>query len=227
MGKIRLFTAFIAIALLVGLNHSNAFAVPIVFNLGYGGTVSYGGGPAPLTTSNGLVTSVGNGTTTTSITGGALNFTTGTLNSLSLSSPFEYKFNSGGSLSINGNAGSGSAVLMTGNFADITTFSCCTGGGGTYTSSFSGLLNINYVDPNLANLLAFNPPPNGGSIAQVQIFFGTAPTAGAAFSGTQAGGAITANDTASVPEPTSLILLGAGLMGFALVGRKLRKNTLS
>src|SRR5581483_12421311 len=58
-------------------SNAPALAVPIVFNLGYGGTVSYAGGNNPFTTTNGVVSSVGNGTTNLSITGGDLDFATG------------------------------------------------------------------------------------------------------------------------------------------------------
>jgi len=117
---------------------------------------------------------------------------------------------------------------LSGDFTGISTFVCCSGfpGTTTYLSSFSDLLKISGLHSAIATQLGFNPPPNGGAIAQIEIFFGKSPTYLAAFSGTQAGDAITVNDTASVPEPTSLILLGTCIMGFAIVGRKLRKPLL-
>ncbi|MCP9451638.1 MAG: hypothetical protein NNA23_03030, partial [Nitrospira sp.] len=41
----------------VALLQAPAWALPIVFNLGYGGTVSYGGGASAFTTTNGEVRS--------------------------------------------------------------------------------------------------------------------------------------------------------------------------
>ncbi|WP_168061536.1 PEP-CTERM sorting domain-containing protein [Candidatus Manganitrophus noduliformans] len=205
--------------LFVGFSSIPAMAVPIVFNLGFGGTVSYGGGDSAFTTTNGAVTQVGNGSTNLSIAGGDLDFATGNyIGGGATTSGFENNYAAGGSVTIHGDIGSGSVLLMQGNFADTSTFTCCSGTSPVYASSFDGLLDISYVDADLAAALGFNPPASGGSIAQVEIFFGTSPTAtGVAFSGTQGGGALSVSE---VPEPGSLLLLGSGLAGFAIWGRK-------
>lgn len=197
-----------------------AWAVPIVFNLGYGGTVAYSGGGAAFTTTNGAVTSVGNGTSSLSIAGGDMDFATGNyIGGTSTSSGFQNIYDSGGALSIYGNAGDGFRLLMSGFFAGTSTFNCCSGSFPIYTSSFSGLLQVTSVDSALASALGFNLPATGASLAQVQIKFGAAPTSyGQAFSGTQGGGALAVTDSSahSVPEPSAVLLLGVGMLGLVL-----------
>lgn len=224
-GKIKKAGVIVALfTLFVGFSSIPAMAVPIVFNLGFGGTVSYGGGDGAFTTTNGVVTSVGNGSTTLGITGGDLDFATGNfIGGESMGTGFQNVYASGGSVTIYGNIGSGAVPLMEGDFANNPTFNCCTGSSPVYASSFGGLLDISYLDADLATALNFNLPASGGSLAQVEIFFGTSPTArGVAFSGTQGGGALSVSE---VPEPGSLLLLGSGLAGFAIWGRKKRAST--
>ncbi|MCP9470140.1 MAG: hypothetical protein NNA31_09105, partial [Nitrospira sp.] len=92
-----------------------AWALPIVFNLGYGGTVSYSGGASAFTTTNGVVRSVGNGTTTLAITGGDLDFATGLYTGgASTGTGFQNMYAAGGSFSIYGDMGSGTQLLLAG-----------------------------------------------------------------------------------------------------------------
>ena len=160
------------ISLMIGLYSAPVFAGPIVFNLGVGGTVSYGGGSSPFMTVDGAVNSASNGVTTVDIVGGDLDFETGLYaGGITTDTGFENWFAAGGSLTIWGDIGPGSALILEGAFADSSIFNCCSGSSPLFTSSFSGLLDITDVDPGLALLLDFKLPPTGGSIAQVQIFF--------------------------------------------------------
>ncbi|MCP9474598.1 MAG: PEP-CTERM sorting domain-containing protein [Nitrospira sp.] len=194
-----------------------AWALPIVFNLGYGGTVSYGGGASAFTTTNGVVRSVGNGTTTINITGGDLDFATGLYTGgASTGTGFQNLYAAGGSFSIYGDLGSGAQLLMAGNFAEASTFTCCSGAFPVYTSAFSGLLQVTSLDAGLASALGFNLPATGASLAQVQIRFGSAPTTyGQAFSGIQGGGALAVTDSPAqgVPEPSVVLMLAMGMLG--------------
>jgi hypothetical protein len=206
--------------LFIGFAHSQALAVPISFNLGFGGTVSYGGVGTPFSTTNGVVTSVTNGSTTLGITGGDLDFSTGNIVT-AVPQPdgdFISAFGAGGSLTIFGALPGGtSSLLMEGDFSSVSTFSCCSG----LSSQFQGLLDITYIDPTLAAALGFVSPATGGSIAQIEILFGALPSGpGVAFSGLQVGGALAASDTAKVPEPTSFMLLAAGMVTLVFGVRK-------
>lgn len=195
---------------------TSAWAVPIAFDLGVGGTISYAGGDTGFTTTNGVVTSVGNGTTSLAISGGDLDFSTGNYTGgVSTASGFSNTYSSGGFVSITGDIGFGVTTLMQGDFSGTSVFNCCVGAGAVplYASVFGGYLDVTYIDPTLVAALGFQLPAGVGALAQVDIHFSAAPTgSGQAFSGIQGGGAAVV--TSSVPEPATLLLLGAGMIAF-------------
>ncbi len=187
-------------------------AAPINFSLDFSGTVSYSGGANPLVTTGGGVVTVDNGTTTLPITGGLLDFSTGNFTGGS-STPtgFQNTYAGGGSLTINGDIGSGPTLLLSGSFSGPVLFDCCALG----ASSVTGLLTISSVDSTLASLLGFNLPATGGVLGQVALFLTAPPTGpGLGFSALQGGGVLTVVDV--VPLPPAVWLLGSGLIG--LVG---------
>lgn len=199
-------------AVSLSLTGTGVEAAPINFALDFSGTVSYAGGTTnPLVTTGGGVATVDNGTMTLPISGGLLDFSTGNFTSGSVTSTgFQNTYAGGGSLTINGDIGSGPALLLSGSFSGPVTFDCCIGG----TSSLSGLLTISSVDSTLASLLGFNLPATGGSLAQVLLFSTTPPSGpGLAFSGLQGGGMLTVTDY--VPLPPAVFLMGSGLIGLA------------
>jgi len=211
---------FVASVLFAG----SAWAVPIKFVLGNGGDVSYAGGNTPLITTNGVVNTVGNGSTTIDLSGppnATLDFETGAYTSGSdlPGGGFVNTFGAGGSVTVTSGSGGN---LLTGTFASDPTFTYNAGagfGGGTLV----GDLLVSFVESSLAASLGFTPPPPAadGSITQVEVFFGSLPAGfGQAFQGQQLGGDLTVNDAASVPEPGVIILLGSGLIGFAAWRRK-------
>ena len=206
MKKIKLFSmGIMALVLAAGLAASPALAIPISFNLGFGGTIEYLGDTNPLTTTDGVVTSVSNNDgDSVSITGGLLNFTTGA------GSSADYTYGAGGSLAITGDVGSGEVTLLEASFADTSTFFCCGSGG---FATFTGFLDILAVHDSMVTLLGFNPPATGGTIAQVEINVNPVPSGpgGEAFTGTQMAGVVSIQntdavcggfcDTAVVPSP--------------------------
>jgi hypothetical protein len=189
-----------------------AEAVPINFGVDFGGSVSYDGGANPLVITAAPVSTVDNGTTSLSITGGLLDLSTGNFTSgIASTSGFQSTYVGGGSLTLSGDIGSGVTTLLSGSFLGPVTFDCCLLG----SSSLSGLLTVNSVDTNLASLLGFNLP-TGGALGLVQLFEVIPTTPGVAFSGLQAGGVITVVDV--IPLPPAVFLMGSGLIGLAGVG---------
>lgn len=221
-------TAILSALLLSSLTllfSSPALAVPIVFNLGYGGTVSYAGGNSAFTTTNGAVTSVGNGSTTLAIAGGDLDFATGNLiGGGATATGFENVYGAGGSVTIYGDVGSGSVLLMQADFADTSTFACCSGSSPVLVSSFSGLLDIAYVDPTLAAALNFNNPRSADRLPRSRSSSALRPRLPERPSQERRVGAVAVTDTAVVPEPTTLLLLGFGMIAIGIWGRRLKGN---
>lgn len=205
-----------------------AWAIPVTFHLGLGGTVSYGGGASPLVTTDGVVTSVETPAILLGITDGDLDFTTGDFTTgvppVSPSPLFMDFFAPGGGLTVNGDIGGGSELLLAGTFGP-SSFICCAAG----PAGFSGLLVPTFFSPDLAVALGISDLVGGGSVAQTDIittftFLGI-PGAGLPFSGEQTGGSVLVTAVTAVPEPSSLLFLGSGLLLIGLVaGRRLGRN---
>lgn len=207
----------LVVALMIGvITTGQAWSMPLVFDLGTGGTISFGGAGTPLVTTDGVVTRARVGTTMVPIVGGDLDFATGVFGGGGgAPGSFFEVFGPGGGLTIMGDipvdAVAGPVLLLAGTFDLISSLICCTNG----AASFSGLLNPTFLNPDLASALGFGIPV-GGSVAQTEIVFNsTLVGPGTPFVGQQTGGAVQV-----VPEPVSLLLLGSGLLGLGILGRK-------
>jgi len=208
----------------MALSPAPVLATPsFIFNINTptGGAISYGGGNAPL---------VGGGVTVDFVTAipGApfpcvsctLNFRTGNLTGTTAAT---WTFGSGGFINIRGGvplAGipTGS-LLLTGLFTGKTTV---TDVGASLKISGGAFSD---TKPALAPFYGFPPGQQFHGALGLTFLSGSSPPSGFT---SRPGNSI--NGTAAnnpVPEPSSLLLLGSGLLGLAAYGRKKIKNMMN
>lgn len=217
------------IVLAIGLTTRSAVALTIDFIGSSGGNISYLGGATFLTGTNlpidSLFTIPPGGSSTISITGGLMNFTTGAyLGGINLGGgAFLSTYGSGGGFGIIGGIPSlgiaAGTTLMTATFATNPTFQNLGVGG---FGNVSGGLNVTSLNSALAASFGLPSGPIGsGTGAFSQLNLAINPVSlpfgpGIGFTASQS----SANIVATISEPASLLLLGLGLLVIGFFGRQ-------
>jgi hypothetical protein len=196
-----------------------------------GGTWTFGtaANPGPAVLTNGVIDTVTKidgsvfslpVTGTCGLTGsyGCINFTTGSfISEMTMGSTTTYQYGPGGSLSITGMADGASGLLYsTAGFAGVVTLNV---NNTTNLASLSALLGSGDIDPVLASILGIAPFTPGGTDANsaFQITF-----RGGLGTGNASTNSVQLEAGPPVPEPASMVLMGAGLV--AIAGTRLRKR---
>jgi hypothetical protein len=114
------------------------------------------------------------------------------------------------------------ATLLTGSLG-TTGISGIQNGSDPFSMAFSAPVSVS-TSPNLLSLLAAfgltgNFPLSGLLSFNIDLTTAPDPTYGS-FSGTVAGGSLTLNVANVIPEPSSFLLIGLGLVCVAFIGRK-------
>jgi hypothetical protein len=238
------------LALVLGLAVAGAVPAGALPTLDFGivaptpGTIAYGGGGAALVGTNIQVDNVvGIGTPSNDgalldITGGLLNFTTGAYTG-NAGGAWHFA-NVGGTISITGGIHNqtnypvgpnpdiaNGTSLLSGTFlnADVFLISTTPVGGGVYTNfQIAGASFTDIKDEDLLTFfgLATGVTYNGTFNISFQTYSTGPLVAGDAFS-TSPDGKVLSGDVVNVPLPSSLLLLGSGLVGLAALGSRFRK----